>query len=687
MFRESSTLIAFSNSLHEISTVTFSYLPATELVETYLQDPNGLVEFRNIIASNHSCFALFGNGHSAGTNKVTGGYLIPDSGVILSSGNPEHFNGQNSDSTTTDFGVNTGDQDLENAIPGAEVFDPCYIQFEFRCPPSSEIFTPEVNFDYVFGSDEYIEYVFSQYNDAFGFFLNGENIALVPGTTTPVSINNVNAEVNSQYYVDNVLTGRGSRTSPYPLIEADGFTTKMTAIAEPEPEWNLIKMVTGDVSDGILDSWVLLEAGTFSCVKRTEDPSASPSGFPSESPSPAPTMPPSDHPTTSPSGNPTELLSSSPTDSPSTSPMATPTESPSEAITAKPTPQPTVSTDSPSVSSAPSYSYPCGLLPCEREKDLRDFYSSISEPALFENPSTPQSLALDWITNHDSMMVCPNDPKTCHTIQRYVMAVMYFSLKGHQWTECSAPKDFNCEDEIKLADQTCNIIPSPHYPNQTRVGGFDAMAWLSPSHECLWGGCVCHGDDVPELSYCLDQLEFEGNNLKGLIPNEIARLEHLRFLSFEKGNLTGTIPSALGSIHGLHTIDLDFNELTGPIPDAIYGLKNLRQLDLNNNALTGTLSSKVGMLGHLQVLQVDHNLLTGTIPSEIRDLENLEVGFFSYNNFTGHVDEGICALRSPAGHLDMLQVDCAVDGGKVACDCCSSCRQPDQSNVLKMAFD
>ena len=142
-----------------------------------------------------------------------------------------------------------------------------------------------------------MEYVFSQYNDAFGFFLNGENIALIPGTKTPVSINNVNAEVNSQYYVDNVLSGRGNRASQHPLVEADGFTTKMTAIAEPEPEWNLIKIVTGDVSDGILDSWVMLEAGTFSCVRRTEMPSSSPSDFPSDVPTPTPSLLPSDNPT------------------------------------------------------------------------------------------------------------------------------------------------------------------------------------------------------------------------------------------------------------------------------------------------------------------------------------------------------------------------------------------------------
>ena len=53
-----------------------------------------------------------------------------------------------------------------------------------------------IAFNYMFGSDEYPEYSPSTYNDAFGFFLwgpnpigpayNATNLALIPGTTTPV---------------------------------------------------------------------------------------------------------------------------------------------------------------------------------------------------------------------------------------------------------------------------------------------------------------------------------------------------------------------------------------------------------------------------------------------------------------------------------------------------------------------
>eukprot|EP01082_Thalassiosira_pseudonana_P000083 g127.t1 g127 contig1:303470-306620(-) len=764
--------------------VQFTYLTAEELVTNYLKDPAGLVQFRNIDSSSHQCFALFKNGHSAGVHNVTGEYLIPDSGVMLSSGNVEDFNGQDSDETTTDFKVRTGDADLETQLPSdaGSVFDPCYIQFEFRCPEETDIFTPNVNFDYVFGSEEYYEYVFSDYNDGFGFFLNGDNIALVPDSDTPVTINNVNYKLNAEYFIGNELEGRDEniRVAPYMKIEADGFTTELTATATPQEGWNKIKLVIGDVADGILDSWVLLEAGTFSCVKRTTSPSISPSvspvtalptnqpvtpaptsiptmqpstksptNNPTSSPSASPSKAPSDKPSDSPSLNPTPFPSKVPTDNPTPAPTESPsgspiepTESPSYSpterlnlvqITSSPTPKPTpcrhpshsptdlhfLITPEPSTSpttmdpssspsnkpteapvtpvptseptsmpsDSPSWPYSCGILPCDRSKALRELYSTISDPSLFDDPTTPQSLALDWITNHDSMTVCPQDD-SCHAIQRYVLAVFYFSTEGWQWSSCKAPRNYMCEDEIAAADANCDRTVTPHFASD-RVGIFQTSAWLTPIHECHWGGVACRGEDEPELAYCLDQIDIENNNLRGVIPEEIAALENLRYLYLEQGQMSGTIPVFLGSLRELQVIDLDFNNFSGSIPNEIYGLANLRQLDLNDNKLSGTVSADIGHLTELYVLQLDHNNFSGDIPSEIGQLEHLEVGFFSYNDFKGTVSSEICALRTPVGNLEKLQVDCSADesDAKVDCKCCSSCRQPDESGERKLIID
>jgi gliding motility-associated-like protein len=82
------------------------------------------------------------------------------------------------------------------------------------------------------------------------------NIALIPGTTVPISINTVNDFENSSYYVDN--TGGAAN------VQADGLTTMLTAYAEVICGENYhIKIVIGDAMDYLYDSWVYLEAGSF----------------------------------------------------------------------------------------------------------------------------------------------------------------------------------------------------------------------------------------------------------------------------------------------------------------------------------------------------------------------------------------------------------------------------------------
>lgn len=48
---------------------------------------------------------------------------------------------------------------------------------------------------------------------------------------------------------------------------------------------------------------------------------------------------------------------------------------------------------------------------------------------------SPQGKALNWITNEDEAQLCPNDD---NLIQRYIMAVFYYSTDGDRWAECSA---------------------------------------------------------------------------------------------------------------------------------------------------------------------------------------------------------------------------------------------------------
>ena len=113
---------------------------------------------------------------------------------------------------------------------------------------------------YVFASEEYPEFVDSSFNDVMAVFVNGTNCALVPDTTTPVSINTVNAGANSQYYIDN-QTGASGYGTTY-----DGLTKPLVCSAPVTPGVPAtVRIVVADASDSIYDSAVaLLDQGIWS---------------------------------------------------------------------------------------------------------------------------------------------------------------------------------------------------------------------------------------------------------------------------------------------------------------------------------------------------------------------------------------------------------------------------------------
>jgi hypothetical protein len=209
-----------------------------------------------------------GTNNSAGifTNGISSG-LEFDSGVILSSGFADGISGPNNSSGYTGVLNTPGDSELNTLIPGYTTFDATILEFDF-VPNSNGI-----TFSYIFASDEYLEYVNSSFNDVFGFFLNGSNVPLVPNTTVPVSINNVNHLSNTDYFYNNdIHSGPGMGYPPTVIynIEADGFTTELTVEAHVnQGQQNHIRFAIADAGDRILDSWVFMKAGSFTSLQLT----------------------------------------------------------------------------------------------------------------------------------------------------------------------------------------------------------------------------------------------------------------------------------------------------------------------------------------------------------------------------------------------------------------------------------
>jgi gliding motility-associated-like protein len=175
------------------------------------------------------------------------------------------------------FGAGTpGDADLSATAGGGITTDAAWIQFDFI--PTGDT----MKFDYVFGSQEYNGYVNSGFNDVFAFYLTGpnplggsytnQNVAVVPGTSVPVTINNVNNGNAGgcgsgpceycNFFVDN-----HNDCVPVPPASAPltgGYTTNLRVVVPVVPcSTYTIKLGVADLLDQALNSFVMLKANSF----------------------------------------------------------------------------------------------------------------------------------------------------------------------------------------------------------------------------------------------------------------------------------------------------------------------------------------------------------------------------------------------------------------------------------------
>lgn len=269
----------FKALLHLIFALPFTAQTAhAQLTTSTAQTPQQLVQ--NVLVGGGvsiSNVTYTGDPNAIGSFDGTACNVGLDSGIVLTTGtvlNTTNFGiqegpfGPNDDGGAGVDNNQPGDLLLEG-ITGLTSFNAARLEFDFV--PQSD----SLKFNFVFGSDEYLEFVNTAVNDAFGFFISGpnpsggnyvdQNIAIVPGTSLPVTIDNLNATTNSAYYIDNGDGFTAPQNASPTYIQYDGLTTVLEAKAAVVcGQTYSIIIVISDMGDGIVDSGVFLEAGSFS---------------------------------------------------------------------------------------------------------------------------------------------------------------------------------------------------------------------------------------------------------------------------------------------------------------------------------------------------------------------------------------------------------------------------------------
>jgi gliding motility-associated-like protein len=243
--------------------------------------PKQLVENVLVKSSCVTVSNIVATGDTFTTGKNSYGYFTKGSsnfpftdGVILNTSSATKAIGPpDNNKSITDSGLWLGDADLD-AVLGIKTLNATSLEFDFVT------LTDFVSFNYFFASKEYQGPFPCQYSDGFAFLIKEinttdvyQNLAVIPGTTTPVSSKNIHKkipvfvdnngkpydgceEMNLKYY-----NGDNDDKSP---INYFGQTKIFTAETKVKiGKTYHVKLVIADDGDEQWDSAVFLQAGSF----------------------------------------------------------------------------------------------------------------------------------------------------------------------------------------------------------------------------------------------------------------------------------------------------------------------------------------------------------------------------------------------------------------------------------------
>jgi hypothetical protein len=232
--------------------------PSIAEIESILSVAEGSVTLDKITCPDGS-YAVFNQGDDTD--------LGIKQGILLTSGNAENAVGPNifGDAATAHYAAGDADLDIISILAGEEnpSLDACVIEVDVVALSNT------LSFEYVFASEEYPEFINTEWNDIFALLISGpgiigeallnnqKNMAILPGTELPVTINNVNNLNNWEFYRNN----QNGQSLEYDGIVADKFGVKksLTAITQVEQcSTYHLKFAISDRTDALWDSGVFI---------------------------------------------------------------------------------------------------------------------------------------------------------------------------------------------------------------------------------------------------------------------------------------------------------------------------------------------------------------------------------------------------------------------------------------------
>ena len=263
----------------------------------------------------------------------------------------------------------------------------------------------------------------------------------------------------------------------------------------------------------------------------------------------------------------------------------------------------------------------------ERREEIVRFLSEndITSMEDFEEEGSPQSKAANWMAAFDRMEVPVPEEYTPYSefIQRYALAVFFYSTNGSEW------------------DEGLKFLSSEH-----ECGWYETKEMMDHVWQEVAVGVSC------DESLLVRSLYIPSNNLLGPLPSELGHLRQLDMLALPHNQISGRLPDEMSMLSNLDYLDLKYNSVSGFLPDWIGDLYRLEVLGLSNNQFAGSVPPNYSTLGRLKTLGLDDNALTGSIEFASY-LTKLEYFWADRNLFEGTVNDSFLYKSSKLVQLDL----------------------------------
>ena len=258
---------------HLLAPITITNLDGTTTTAGTLAD--------NIAGAGVTVVSAAFSGDNSQGGTFTGGtgypaeWLAFDSGVIFSSGSTGTVTGPNTADNTSVNAPGTGtDADFTAIGGGITSFDAASLTISF-IPTSNR-----VTLQFVMGSEEYNEYVYANFNDAIGVWVNGAHVSLTPsgsaisidsinqaGTFNPVNGNQIRDPFPANGVFDSaspsLFVNNTPGTGAYDTA-MDGFTVTLSLVANVNVGVvNTIKLGVSDIGDANYDTWLFVKENSL----------------------------------------------------------------------------------------------------------------------------------------------------------------------------------------------------------------------------------------------------------------------------------------------------------------------------------------------------------------------------------------------------------------------------------------